>query len=194
MFPDLLRIVAFVPLIALVACERDGPSESDHWNVIGAYNDAVQAELLYSLESTMVGSVVSDVRARRVDGTEDALSAYSGRVVLVDFWATWCGPCLAAFPKLRDLVRELPEERFQIIGVNVDEELDTVTDYLAHNSLSWVFWHVGADSEIVRRWRITGYPTYVLIGPEGTILNKHAGTFDPEFKAEIEQAVAESGS
>ena len=162
---------------------------ADGTDVPMTFADA-EKELLYSLHSTMVGSVVSDVRARRVDGIEDSLAAYSGRVVLVDFWATWCGPCIAAFPKLRDMVDELPEERFQIIGVNVDAELDTVTDYLADNPLSWVVWHVGTDSELVRQWRVTGYPTYVLIGPEGTILNKHAGTFDAEFRAEIEQAVA----
>jgi len=162
--------------------------EADGTDVPMTFADA-EAELLYSLDSTMVGSVVTDVGARRLDGTVDTLAAYSGRVVLVDFWATWCGPCIAAFPKLRDMVDDLPEERFQIIGVNVDEELDTVTDYLADDPLPWVVWHVGTDSELVRKWRITGYPTYVLIGPEGTILNKHAGTFDAEFRAEIEQAV-----
>ena len=152
------------------------------------YADA-EAELYYSLDSTMVGSVVSDVTGRRVDGTEDALAAYSGRVVLVDFWATWCGPCKEAFPKLREMTEELPKERFQIIGVSVDAELDTVLDYLADEPLEWVVWHVGDQSELVRRWRVTGYPTYVLIGPDGTILKKYPGSFNAEFRAEIEQAV-----
>ena len=166
---------------------------ADGTEVPMTYADA-EAELLYSLDSTMVGSVVSDVRARRVDGTEDSLAAYAGRVVLVDFWATWCGPCLEAFPKLREMVDKLPKERFQIIGVSVDEELDTVTDYLADNPLQWVVWHVGDESEIVRRWRVTGFPTYVLIGPDGTIINKYPGVFNAEFKAEIEQAVQDAGA
>ena len=166
---------------------------ADGTEVPMTYADA-EAELLYSLDSTMVGSVVSDVRARRVDGTEDSLAAYAGRVVLVDFWATWCGPCLEAFPKLRELVDKLPKERFQIIGVSVDEELDTVTDYLTDNPLQWVVWHVGDESEIVRRWRVTGFPTYVLIGPDGTIINKYPGVFNAEFKAEIEQAVQDAGA
>ena len=166
---------------------------ADGTEVPMTYADA-EAELLYSLDSTMVGSIVSDVRARRVDGTEDSLAAYAGRVVLVDFWATWCGPCLKAFPKLRELVDKLPKERFQIIGVSVDQELDTVTDYLADNPLQWVVWHVGDESEIVRRWRVTGFPTYVLIGPDGTIINKYPGVFNAEFKAEIEQAVQNAGA
>ena len=166
---------------------------ADGTEVPMTYADA-EAELLYSLDSTMVGSVVSDVRARRVDGTEDSLAAYAGRVVLVDFWATWCGPCLEAFPKLREMVDKLPKERFQIIGVSVDEELDTVTGYLADNPLQWVVWHVGDESEIVRRWRVTGFPTYVLIGPDGTIINKYPGVFNAEFKAEIEQAVQDAGA
>ena len=166
---------------------------ADGTEVPMTYADA-EAELLYSLDSTMVGSVVSDVRARRVDGTEDSLAAYAGRVVLVDFWATWCGPCLEAFPKLRELVDKLPKERLQIIGVSVDEELDTVTGYLADNPLQWVVWHVGDESELVRRWRVTGFPTYVLIGPDGTIINKYPGVFNAEFKAEIEQAVQDAGA
>ena len=157
------------------------------------YADA-EAELFYSLDSTMVGSVVSDVTGRRVDGTEDTLADYAGRVVLVDFWATWCGPCKEAFPKLREMTEELPDEHFQIIGVSVDAELDTVLDYLADEPLEWVVWHVGDTSELVRRWRVTGYPTYVLIGADGTILRKYPGSFNAEFRAEVEQAVRDAST
>ena len=150
-----------------------------------------EAELLYSLESTTVGQLVSDVRAKRLDGTADTLSDYAGRVVLVDFWATWCAPCLAAFPKLRELTTELPSQHFQIIGVNVDSELETAADYLDDNPLPWVVWHVGDESEIVRKWRVTGFPTYVLIDPDGMILARNAGTFNDDFRTTIEQAVGE---
>ena len=150
-----------------------------------------EAELLYSLRSTTVGDFVSDVTATRLDGTTDSLSNYAGQVVLVDFWATWCGPCIAAFPKLREMTAELPEKHFQIVGINVDAELETAEGYLEDNPLPWVVWHVGDESEIVRKWRVTGFPTYVLIGPEGRILARNAGTFDEDFRTIIEQAVSE---
>lgn len=150
-----------------------------------------EGELLYSLRSTTVGGFVSDVTAPRLDGTADSLSNYSGQVVLVDFWATWCGPCIAAFPKLREMTAELPEKHFQIVGINVDAELETAEGYLEDNPLPWVVWHVGDESEIVRKWRVTGFPTYVLIGPEGRILARNAGTFDEDFRTIIEQAVSE---
>lgn len=150
-----------------------------------------EAELLESLSATQVGGFVSDVQARRVDGTEDSLSRYAGRVVFVDFWATWCGPCIAAFPKLRELHARLPGRHFQIVGVNVDTELETATDYLLDDPLPWVVWHVGDDSEIVRKWRVTGYPTYVLVAPNGRILARKRGTFDEDLRTMIEQAVTE---
>ena len=167
--------------------------ETDGADMPMTFADA-EAELLYSLQSTMVGSLVSDVSARRLDGSEDSLADYAGRVVLVDFWATWCGPCKEAFPKLRTLVDQLPSEHFRVIGVNVDAEIETVTEYLASEPLAWTVWYVGDESELVRKWHITGYPTYVLINHKGRVLKKHAGTYDAQFRTEIEQAVHQVGA
>ena len=78
----------------------------------------------------------------------------------------------------------------KIVGINIDAELETAGDYLDDNPLPRVIWHVGDESEIVRKWRVTGFPTYVLIGPEGRILARNAGTFDEDFRSTVEQAVS----
>ena len=71
----------------------------------------------------------------------------------------------------------------------MDDELDTARDYLADEPLPWVVWHDGSEGELVRKWGVNVYPTYVLIGPDGTILGRHPGSFNAAFRDEIEQAV-----
>lgn len=137
-----------------------------------------EADLKYRISFTTVGATVPDVTGQRLDGTEEALSAHAGKVVLVDFWATWCGPCIAALPKLRDLHESLPADRFTLLAVSVDAELDTVTEFQEDEPMPWVNWHVGDKSEIVRTWDVRAFPTYVLLDENGTILARTSGWSD----------------
>ena len=133
-----------------------------------------QAELslVHGIRHTLLGSSVADEKAHRLDGTEDSLSAYAGKVVLMDFWATWCGPCIAALPKMRDLAGAHPAERFEILGISVDAELETVTDFMEDEPMPWSHWHVGVDSELGLSWNIAGYPTYVVVDADGVIRSR----------------------
>ena len=131
-----------------------------------------EAALVHGIRHTLLGSTVADETAQRLDGTEDNLSAYAGKVVLMDFWATWCGPCIASLPDMRDLAAAHPEERFEILGISVDAELDTVTDFMEDEPMPWAHWHVGVGSELGLKWNIAGYPTYVVVGADGVILSR----------------------
>ena len=133
-----------------------------------------QAEtaLLHGIRHTLVGSTVADETAQRLDGTEDSLSAYAGKVVLMDFWATWCGPCIAALPTMRELADARPDERFEILGISVDAELETVTDFMEDEPMPWAHWHIGVGSEMGMSWNISGYPTYVVVDANGVILSR----------------------
>ena len=131
-----------------------------------------EAALVHGLRHTLLGSTVADERAQRLDGTEDNLSAYAGRIVLMDFWATWCGPCIAALPKMRDLSGAHPEERFEILGISVDAELETVTDFMEDEPMPWAHWHIGVGSDLGLSWNITGYPTYVVVDAGGVIRSR----------------------
>ncbi len=133
-----------------------------------------------------------DVALTRLDGVEERLSDYRGRIVLLDFWATWCGPCVAALPKIRELVAKLPADRFALVGISVDEELGTVTRFVEDEPMPWTNWHAGEGSELARLLRIRSLPTYVLADENGKILTRTGGLIPP-FISLVEEAVDHLG-
>ena len=152
--------------------------------------DAERA-ILDMIRYSTVGGTASELGGRRLDGIEESLAAYGEQVVLVDFWATWCGPCIASLPRLRDLAAELPEDRFEILSISIDAELESVTEFLADESMPWAHWHVGVGSELARIWQVRAIPTYVLIDVNGTILGK-GNRLSDDFLARLRDAVADS--
>lgn len=148
-----------------------------------------EADLIRTIEHATVGGTALDMTGRRLDGAEDSLSAYRGRVVLIDFWATWCRPCIDVLPELRELVGELPADRFTLLAISVDEQLETVTSLIEREPMPWTNWHAGIDSDIERAWDVRGFPTYVLVGEEGLILAR-TNHFSPWFTEMLGAAVA----
>jgi len=147
-----------------------------------------ESDLLATIRYATVGGQVSELKGRRLDGSEETLEAYGDQIVLVDFWATWCGPCIAALPKLRDLATELPADEFEILSISIDQELDSVTDFQVDEPMPWAQWHVGAASELTRTWRVRGIPTYVILDREGRILAK-GHQLDDDFLAVLHEAL-----
>lgn len=148
-----------------------------------------EADLIRTIEHATVGGTALDMTGRRLDGAEDSLSAYRGRVVLIDFWATWCRPCIDVLPELRELVGELPADRFTLLAISVDEQLETVTTFREREPMPWTNWHAGIDSDIERAWDVRGFPTYVLVDEEGLILAR-TNHFSPWFTEMLGAAVA----
>ena len=146
-----------------------------------------EANLLNSF-SFAVGGKLPNVTAAGLDGSEESYSSYADQVVLVDFWATWCGPCVASLPKLRELDEQLPDERFEILSISVDERLDTVTEFQVDEPMPWANWHIGPKSDILKTWVVRGYPTYLLVDADGTVLARTHDLND-DLTALIERTV-----
>ncbi len=129
-----------------------------------------EEDLLYNLNFLSVGQVIPDLAATNLAGTEETIASYRGETVLLDFWATWCGPCIASIPKMIELDETLPEDEFEILSISVDEDLAAVIEFQEGKPMPWANWHVGPRSQVLQDWAVRGYPTYILIDREGRIV------------------------
>ena len=150
---------------------------------------AAEASLIDGIRHATVGGALSEMVGRRLDGSEDRLSAHAGRVVLIDFWATGCRRCAVELPALRELVAELPADRFTLLAISVDEAPEVVIELGRDEPMPWTNWHAGPASDIARRWYIRDLPTYALVDHEGVILARTDGLTEA-FTSLIRRTVA----
>jgi peroxiredoxin len=116
-------------------------------------------------------------------GTGPALADLRGRVVLIDFWATWCGPCTTQYPHLNHWHQQYASKGLQIVALS-DEEPDLVREYVAAEKLQYPI-ALDPDDRIRAAYLVPGMPTTVLIDKAGVVRYVSVGTVDP---AEIETA------
>ena len=161
---------------------------ADGTMLTGTFAD-VEAELRFRLDHATAGGTLPEVAGTRLDGEREDLAAYAGKVVLVDIWATWCAPCIQALPKLRELHGELSPARFALLSISVDDELETVTDFMRDQPMPWSNWHVGLASEVAEAWNIRAFPTYILVDRQGTIL-AHTNRLDEWLLELAKESVA----
>jgi len=143
--------------------------------------DVQQAEgALYEMRALNVGQPAPDFEAETIDGKIASLSGLSGKFVLLEFWATWCGPCMPEIPPLKTLEKELPPTHFQIIGISKDEDLEVLRRFIEDGEISWPQIQQVAEfegeklnqDEILKLYNVFGIPRSFLIDPQGMIAAK----------------------
>ena len=126
--------------------------------------------VMYALENLALGSVLPEASAERVGGATESLSDYRGQVLLLDFWATWCAPCIASLPEVTTLQQVLGDEGFQVITISIDENVELVEQFMKNRmDLPFVNWFVGEQSKLYDDWAIQGVPTYIVVDREGVV-------------------------
>ena len=103
------------------------------------------------------------------------LSKYRGRVVLIQYWASWCEPCKSDMPAIKDLLSKYGRDGFSVIGVNLDANLGEMNAYLGTNSFPWqhIFEEGGLDSRPANELGILTLPTMILIDKQGRVVSRN---------------------
>ena len=119
------------------------------------------------------GEPAPDFRLSALDGSPWRLSELRGKVVLLNFWATWCGPCRKELPSLESLHQRFSKDGLAVLGVS-DEKADEVLEFLAEKGITYPTLN-DHNAEVFQRYHVTAIPTTLIIGPDGRLRKRIEG-------------------
>lgn len=148
-------------------------------------------DVVNKMLATTIGQEAPDIVLPTPDDKELALSSFKGKIVLVDFWASWCGPCRKEMPNVVKAYAKFKDKGFEIYGVSLDQDKGRWVEAIAKDGITWPqvsdlkYW----DSYAAKLYAVEGIPYTVLLDKEGKIIAKNLR--GAELEKAIEKAIAE---
>jgi thiol-disulfide isomerase/thioredoxin len=133
--------------------------------------------------------VVSPLKAEIYNINQLDLKNHQGKVVYLDFWASWCKPCQKSFPWMNNLMAKYPAENFTVITINLDAESEAMHQFLGKVKADFDIYH-DPSGQIAEQFKIEGMPTSYLIDASGKVVKKHIGFYTKhvdKYEREIEE-------
>ncbi len=140
-------------------------------------------------ESLVAGAAFPDFKETDVEGKPLSISQYKGKVVLVDFWATWCGPCVVKLPEIQAAYNKYHDKGFEVVGVSLDEEKDALQKFTKQKKMPWPEFFDGKrwENKLAVKYGVDATPTGYLLDREGKIIAKLSG--DEDLDSTVAQAL-----
>lgn len=139
-------------------------------------------------QGVAVGEMAPEWSLEDPDGNDYALSDLRGRVVVMDFWATWCGPCRMAMPGMQKLHEEFKDQPVSVLGINCWESGDPES-FMAGKGLDYGLL-VNGDN-VANAYGVSGIPTFYVIGKDGKVVHHEVG-YDPDGEARLREIIKEA--
>lgn len=150
-------------------------------------------DLLGSHPEEMLGQAAPELTLSSLDGGSVSLEDFSGQVVLVNLWATWCSPCRIELPHIQDLHERYGHDGLTVLAINAGESEDQIRSYLSQEGLTFRVL-LDPESRSLRAFSTSGIPTVVLIDGEGIVRYAQVGYgpgSDQELEREVQALLAE---
>ncbi len=134
--------------------------------------------------------IAPDFELETLEGEKVKLSDFRGKIVLLDFWATWCGPCRIQMRNLKELKSVVDEEKVVIISIDVGEKKNTVQQFVSKEELDWLVL-LDTKGSIAKAYRVRAIPTLFIVDQEGHLRKRFIGVTSTEtLLATIESIIS----
>jgi thiol-disulfide isomerase/thioredoxin len=144
------------------------------------------------LPQVAIGATAPDITAPALSGKLMSLHEHRGKVVMLVFWASWCGPCMGDVPHEIDLVKRFAGRPFVLVGVNSDTSTAQALDAVAKHSISWESYWDGQEGSIASAWGVRAWPTIYVIDDAGVI--QHNDLRGDDLDSPLEKLIATAES
>lgn len=139
---------------------------------------------------SLKGKEAPDFALKTLDGKEVKLSGLKGKVVLLDFWATWCPPCIKSLPHIHELSKNADHAKkgLVVLAVNAQEKPATIKTFLASKKMADLTVPLDADGKTMGDYKVQGIPTTIVVGKDGKVAEVFVG-IGPDSSAKLDAAI-----
>jgi thiol-disulfide isomerase/thioredoxin len=155
------------------------------------HNEKRFKKLIQTIKKNIgIGKPAKDFTLETLSGGTFTLSKYKGKVVLVDFWATWCGPCRDEMPNVKNIYSKYKDQGFEIIGISLDNKKEDLESYIKDEELGWKFSYSGKgwQDETAAAWGVNSIPSMWLVDRKGKL--QHFGMREDALVKAVEELVS----